>query len=584
MLLLAATIAAQYDYIIVGGGTSGLVVAHRLSEDPKTSVLVHEAGPSVFDNINVTDINRLNYTYDSSIDWAYQTVPQTYGGRTQVLRAGKALGGTSVMNGAAYARAEVAQIDSWQEIGNDGWSWQNLFPYYFKSENIRLPNQTQIGAGVSIDPKYHGFSGPLSVGFFDLHKGDHDLTAVFNRTLGSMGIPSNPDLNSGHMRGFTIHPSTVDVANVRNDAARAYYWPYAKRPNVHVKLNTLINRIVWGDRDKGGNERDLTATGVEINKGRGKGRVIHARKEVILAAGALGSPAILERSGAGNPSILRKLNIPVHINLPSVGENLQDQLNTSIVVSTKAPVTGTRTVAFASASDIFGSSVESVAASTRSQLVQYANDTAKASHGAMKAEDLLRMFEIQHDHIFSQNLPAAEFVFLLKGDQSIHTGYWGLLPFARGNSHVVSADPTIPPVVNPNYGMLDWDVQIQIAMSKFLRKMYKTGEFSDIIADESLPGLSVVPEDASDETWATWIGEQYTPNYHVVGTTSMLPRSMGGVVDSRLKVYGTTNVRVVDASIQPLQLCGHPMANLYAIAEWVSDMIKEDAADQGGSD
>lgn len=189
-------------------------------------------------------------------------------------------------------------------------------------------------------------------------------------------------------------------------------------------------------------------------------------------------------------------------------ENLQDQLNTSTVVSTNTPLTGTGTVAFASASDIFGSLVESVAALTWSQLAQYANDTANESHGAMKTEDLQRLFEIQHDQIFNKNIPVAEFVFILEGDQSIHTGYWGLIPFSRGNSHIASADPTIPPVVNPNHGMLESDVQIQIAMSKFLRRMCKTGEFSDLIAKESLPGLSVVPDNASDETWAKWIGEQ----------------------------------------------------------------------------
>lgn len=165
-------------------------------------------------------------------------------------------------------------------------------------------------------------------------------------------------------------------------------------------------------------------------------------------------------------------------------------------------------MAFASASDIFGSLVESVAALTWSQLAQYANDTANESHGAMKTEDLQRLFEIQHDQIFNKNIPVAEFVFILEGDQSIHTGYWGLIPFSRGNSHIASADPTIPPVVNPNHGMLESDVQIQIAMSKFLRRMCKTGEFSDLIAKESLPGLSVVPDNASDETWAKWIGEQ----------------------------------------------------------------------------
>ena len=165
-------------------------------------------------------------------------------------------------------------------------------------------------------------------------------------------------------------------------------------------------------------------------------------------------------------------------------------------------------MAFATASDIFGSSVDSVAATVRSQLAQYANNTASASNGAMEAKDLEKLFKIQHDQIFNKNLPIAEFVFILEGDQSIHTGYWGLIPFARGNSHIASADPTAPPVANPNYGMLEWDAQIQIAMSKFLRKMYNTGDFKDLIANETLPGLSVVPENASDETWKEWIGDQ----------------------------------------------------------------------------
>ena len=127
------------------------------------------------------------------------------------------------LSGAAYARAEAVQIDTWQEIGNDGWTWENLFPYYLKSENMSAPNKTQSEAGASINPRYHSFDGPVHVGFFDLHKQENDLTTSFNRTLESMGIPWNPDLNSGHMRGFAIHPSTVDEANVRSDAARSYY-------------------------------------------------------------------------------------------------------------------------------------------------------------------------------------------------------------------------------------------------------------------------------------------------------------------------------------------------------------------------
>ncbi|KAE8317147.1 putative glucose oxidase [Aspergillus transmontanensis] len=577
LLLVVGVIASEYDYIIVGGGTSGLAVANRLAQDPKVSVLVIETGSSVFDNANVTDISNLPYTYDSPLDWAYETTEQSFGKRRQVMRAGKALGGTSVMNGAAYVRAEKGQIDALREFGIEGWDWDSLFPYFTKCENITTPNQTQMEAGASISPAYHGTHGPVHVGFMDIRKDEGDLTASMNRTLESLGIPWNRDLNSGNMRGFALHPYTVDVTNIRSDAARAYYWPYAGRPNLRVQLHTFVTRIVWQNAEKG---NDIRAEGVEIATQEGDGRrtsVVSARREVIIAAGAMRTPAILELSGVGNPRILEKYGIPVQVNLPSVGENLQDQLNTSIVVSTNTPVTGTRTVAFASASDIFGSSVQSVAATVRSQLQEYADIAASESNGAMRKEDLLRMFEVQHDLVFGQGAPAAEFVFILEDANTIHTGYWGLLPFARGNVHISSADPMAPPVVNPNFGLFEWDVQIQIDMSKFLRRMFKTGELNGLISNETLPGFTEVPQDASGEAWKKWIGEQYTPNYHVIGTTSMLPRAMGGVVDSRLKVYGTSNVRVVDSSIQPMQIGGHPTANLYAIAERVSDMIKEDA-------
>ncbi|KAH8432315.1 GMC family oxidoreductase [Aspergillus melleus] len=574
ILLITSAIAAEYDYVIVGGGTSGLAVANRLSEDPNVSVLVIEAGDSVYDNPNVTDISRLAATYDSPLDWAFPTTEQTYGGRQQIMRAGKALGGTSVMNGAAYARAEPSQLDAFKRFGIDEWSWHSLYLYYLKSERFNAPNRTEVSAGATFAAQYHGFHGPVNVGFRPMSKGENDLTVAMNRTLGTIGLPWNPDLNSGHMRGFTLHPYTVDPDDIRSDAARAYYWPYKDRLNLHLKLDTFVTRLVWSDDD--GHDK-LRSEGIEVYESKhGKRYAINARREVILAAGAMRSPALLELSGVGNPRILEKNGIPLRINLPGVGENLQDQLNTSVVVSTKVPITGTRTVAFASAEDIFGSSTEYVAKSIRSKLPQYARATAQQSNGAMRQEDLVKLFEIQHDLIFSKQVPSAEFVFIPQGTHTLHTGYWGLLPFARGNVHISSPDPLSPPVVNPNYGMHDWDVQIQIGMSKFLRRMFQTGELKDIIGNETIPGLQVVPEDASDEDWKMWIGEQYTPNYHAIGTTSMLPREMGGVVDNRLKVYGTANVRVVDASIQPLQFCSHPMANLYGIAEWVSDMIKEE--------
>ncbi|RAH70482.1 GMC family oxidoreductase [Aspergillus aculeatinus CBS 121060] len=545
---MKAATATSYDYIIVGGGTAGLTVTNRLSEDPAVSVLVIEPGQ-----------NRAQ----QSQYWAYQTTEQNFSNRRQVMRDGRALGGTSVMNvrstssysGAAYARAERAQIDALQALGNNNWAWDNLFPYYLKSEKVQPPNSTQSAAGASIIPEYHGQNGPVQVGFMDLMLQDDqgvDLTAALNRTLASLGVYWNRDLNTGSMGGFAMHPYTVDAQGVRSDATRAYYTDLrAGRSNLHVMLNASISKIRWQEAEN--EQGSLAAETVEVKDGFGS-RVVQARREVILAAGAMRSAGILELSGVGNPQILQKHGIPVQIDLPSVGENLQDQLNTSFVVSTRSPVTGTRTVAFVSASDLFGSSTD----------------------GAMTKEALQLLYTSQHDLIFNKGIPIGEFVFILDNPNQIHVGYWGLLPFSRGNVHISSLDVAVLPRLSLNYGMIDWDIQVQIAMSKFLRMVFQTGELNELIEEELEPGFANIPADADDEIWKDWIAEQYTPSYHAVGSTSMQPREMGGVLNSRFKVYGTRNVRVVDSSILPVQLCGHPTANIYAIAEWAADMIKED--------
>ncbi|RDW78684.1 uncharacterized protein DSM5745_05536 [Aspergillus mulundensis] len=194
-----STTAATYDYIIIGGGTAGLTVANRLSEDPSLSILVIEPGEPQLNNPNVTDISRLAYTYDSPLDWAYETTEQAFGGRRQVMRAGRALGGTSAINGAAYARAERIQLDALYGLGNGTttwswswpWTWERMLPYYKKSETVRAPNASQVAAGASIISGYHGDSGPVQVGFLDMgndtrHTGDVDgevnFTTGLNRT------------------------------------------------------------------------------------------------------------------------------------------------------------------------------------------------------------------------------------------------------------------------------------------------------------------------------------------------------------------------------------------------------------------
>lgn len=201
----------------------------------------------------------------------------------------------------AYTRAEDVQIDAWEAIGNQGWNWSTLFPYYLKSEQFQIPTSAQSAAGANWNPAYHGMNGPLMTGWtYEMMNGS--MAEVLNTTYQNLGISYLPDVNGGKMHGYTLFPRTVNRAlDVREDAARAYYYPFeSSRPNLSVMLNTYGNRIVWANATN--TEGSVTATGVEVTLSNGTVQTIQANKEVILSAGSLISPVILERSGVGNPT------------------------------------------------------------------------------------------------------------------------------------------------------------------------------------------------------------------------------------------------------------------------------------------
>lgn len=498
-----------------------------------------------------------------------------------------------------YLRAEATQIDDWEKIGNTGWNWENLFPYYRKSETIAQPDERQTAAGMTFDPAFHGDQGPVNTGWpFDIvGKGYLDL---LQETYPLLGVPVSTDPNGGDMRGISTYPRTQQTINgedIQESSRTAYYEPVmASRSNLDVITETTARRIIWEDPSTISNNTNSTtipnktngarAAGVEISS-NGTTIVINANREVILAGGSYRTPSMLEYSGVGNPSILTPLGIDVVVDLPGVGEHLMDQTN-NILDFFLAPDFAfpagedTAYVAFVNAQDIWGAEgAAAVAEETLASLPSYAAEIASRNNGATSADDLLSIMRIQYDSMFVENMTLVEILHgLTLRDDRLECEFWSSLPFSRGNVHITSGEPPSgtdrPDIkINNNYFMLDYDIKAQIGAAKTVRRLFSTAPLNGSASvGEIAPGLNTVPLDDADDEWEAWLKAEFRSAWHPVGSAVMMPRELGGVVDPELRVYGTANVRIVDASLFPYQVNGHPSSTVYAVAERAADIIK----------
>ncbi|KAJ8508967.1 hypothetical protein ONZ45_g8799 [Pleurotus djamor] len=502
-IITAEDVAGQtFDYIIAGGGTAGLVVAARLSEDPTVTVLVIEAGPA---NLNDEMIR----------------IPAQYG-----------------------AHFGKPSYDWNLETGNPGWNWSNYSHYLNKAENyVPLPCEELSSRGICPEEWKTSGNGPLSVGHSHTIL-DIELKAA--RSLESLGVKpaSNPP------DGFAYLPNTVNpLTNERTYSAAAYYEPNKHRPNLQVLVEANVNRIISQDGKNG----EIRATGVEITV-KGCKYVVLVGLEVIVCAGATKSPQILELSGIGKKDILDSIGVPLKVNLPGVGENLQE--------------VGSSEISDAVPGDTFDLLSDPAEVEKNLALRLEGKGLCTMSFSGFSFNPLSRLSD-RHEAI--QESIEKLVLDTTSANPGIHPPcpgkrYFTFLAasnylFSRGNIHAVSNDPAKSPAIDPRYFSNEIDLNVFLEIIKFIRRLAATPPFSDILAEGSSelnPGRSV----ASDEDLIIWLKKHMASTFHPAGTCGMRPREDDGVVDPQLRVYGTENIRVVDMSIIPLHFCCHPQGEL----------------------
>ncbi|CAG7852449.1 Glucose oxidase; AltName: Full=Beta-D-glucose:oxygen 1-oxido-reductase; AltName: Full=Glucose oxyhydrase; Short=GOD; Flags: Precursor [Serendipita indica DSM 11827] len=566
-----------FDYIIVGGGLTGLALAGRLSEDARTTVLVIEAGGDNRKDPRVYDLYNALQVYGSDIDWSW---PVDYGKTTD---GGKTLGGSSSINGGTWTRGAAAQYDAWSDLLTPGerslgWNWNNLYSYMKKAEHYHPPSAANQQVGADGVTSWHGVRGPVNVGFPEEMLGGPQHPAFIATIHNVTGIPHCRDLNGGDPNCVAFVPSSInpDDSFHRSSSAMSYLTPVENtRTNWLTLLNSTVTKLVWKP------DGSKTVIGVEFLHLNNSSTVYRAnvRKEVIMAAGSINTPAILQRSGVGDRALLSSLGISTVLNLPTVGKNLQEQTLITLGFNRTFQLTGrpwNNLLAFPNLSQLFGKDAAAVTTKIRTSLDAWAESQ---KDNALSKAALMKIFESQADVIIKGKVPVLELIYGNIDYAPMHGAiFWGLLPFSRGSVKIKTVDPFAKPNVTNNFFSVPFDMEVEVQGARLVRKLFTTAPLSNLTSAEYLPGLAVVPDPTGDggsvQAWDPWLKAAFSSNSHALGTCSMMRKDLGGVVDGRLRVYGTKNLRVTDASIIPTQISSHMMSTLYGIAEKLADMIK----------
>jgi choline dehydrogenase len=527
----------EFDYIIVGSGSAGSVLANRLSADPKTTVLLLEAGGSD-QSLLIRMPAGIAKLDTPQFNWRYDTAPQpAMKNRRMYWPRGKTLGGSSSINAMVYIRGQAQDYDRWRQLGNAGWSYENVLPFFKKAEhNERLAD------------KFHGQDGPLNVAERPY---TNKLSHVFVEAAEQAGIPFNPDFNGAWQHGSGLYQVTQKRGQ-RWSAANAYLHPVASRPNLTILPLAQATRIIL---------EKTRARGVDYVKD-GKSAAARARREVLLAAGAVNSPHLLLLSGIGPADELRAAGIGVAHDLPGVGKNLQDHINVNVIHAATQKIT------------LDGKSRGLPSLLTALQFALF-----KSGPGTSNVAEAGAFLSTRGD----QQIPDIQFHFIpaqvVDHGRTILDGHGVTLhacclrPESRGEIRLAGADPLAPPVIDPNYLASGYDLKILIDGIRRARDVFAAKAFKPYLGAERLPGATL----QSDAQLEEFIRATAETEYHPVGTCKMGSDGLA-VVDERLRLRGIEGLRVIDASIMPTLVSGNTNAPTIMIAEKGAAMILEDAA------
>ncbi len=529
---------SEYDYVIIGAGTAGCVLANRLSADPSVEVALLEAGGK--DDYFWIDV-PVGYLYtigNPRTDWCYMTEPEPgLNGRTIGYARGKVLGGCSSINAMIYMRGQKSDYDYWASLGNRGWSWDDVLPIFRRSEDY------QHGAD-----EMHGAGGELRV---EERRVSWEILDAWRDAAEECGIPKIAEFNRGDNLGNAYFQMT-QRRGVRWSATKAFLRPVLHRRNLRVLTSAHAERVVVERRDG-----TLRATGVAAVIGNER-RTIFARREVILAAGAIGSPQILQLSGIGPGTLLRAHGIDVVHDLPGVGENLHDHLQIRMIYK----VHGTKTLN-RRARSLLGKA----AMALEYLLFRTGPLTMPPSQlGAFAKSDPDQPSADLEWHV--QPLSLDRFGTPLHPFDAITPSVCNLRPTSRGYVRIKSADPKAAPAIAPNYLATDDDRRVAVAAMRFTRRIMAAKALERFRPEEWKPG----PHVESDEDLIRAAGDLGTTIFHPVGTCKM-GRDPLAVVDDTLAVHGIDGLRVVDASIMPRITSGNTNAPTVMIAEKGAEMI-----------